>query len=197
MKTVLVGQMDQQVVIRRWSKVKDSAGGLREVNTDSWTLWAAQEGRKGFALTNNQQMTWSYKQVFTVYYESDRRIYSNDTVDYDGQRFRINSVSNQTEGNRQMIEIETSTTGTAITDNLSTMLQTVNFPGNGTDTINVPELIGQVPKLAFADGVEYIIVIGTPNPAEKEVGIDSVAGDTVWSVAFMPTVKCTVAYAGI
>lgn len=193
---VTVGEMDVLITIRRWASVKGPAGGLNEVNTNAWQLWSKAENKTGKTITDNGQMTWSSNFLFTCYYETDRVIANQDTVDYDGQRFLISNLSKQTEGNRQMLVISTSTTGTAITDNLSTALQTVNFTGEGT-TINVPEVIGKVPKLAFTDGVQFIIVSGTPNVNEKEVQIDSSTGNTTWSQYISGAQKSTIAYSDV
>lgn len=197
---IQVGEMDQLITIRRWSSVRDSAGGLQEVNTSSWQVWAKIENKKGRALTDNDQMTWSYGYVMTMYYDSSRPIFSNDTVDYDGQRLRINSTSFMTEGNRSLVQLGMSTTGNAIVDTLSTMIDTIQYTGlGGEDHYTQAALIGKVYKIAFKDGTEFKIIDypALLDDTQKQVTINPATGQTLWTVPFGLSENAMIVYADL
>jgi SPP1 family predicted phage head-tail adaptor len=93
-------KLNRRVVIRAWGSTKNDIGGLSAVEIASWALWAEVQDRQGSNFNTNQQEQWQYDYKVTVRHESGRKIGSNYTVDYDGQRLKINSVSHLSEAFR-------------------------------------------------------------------------------------------------
>ena len=97
----MIGQLNRRVTLKSYGSTQDEAGGLVPVTTASYSIWAKVEDRNGREFTNQQQEQWSYDYKVTFRYEKSRPVKSNMTIDYDGKRLKINSLSFSNEGNRK------------------------------------------------------------------------------------------------
>ena len=192
-----LGEMNRRVTIRRWGYITQLNGGIVPVQTLAYPVWAKVESGGGRILTDSQQQQWSYDYKVTLRYEVSRPLYNNDTIDYDGSRLVIRSTVIQDEGNRKFITVQCSTVGGISTDNLSTMLNTLNYTGVGGETVtNIPALHGKVIKGAFKDGIEFkVILSGTP--IDKQVLFNNSTDNLTWSVPFVPGENGFIQYADI
>lgn len=105
-------KLNRIVTVRRWGATQDEIGGPVAVEVGSWDKWAQVDDRSGSTtqiLTSrgggssfqNQQTVWSYDYKVTMRRERTRPTQSNDTVDYEGQRMKVESVDLINEGFKQ------------------------------------------------------------------------------------------------
>ena len=106
----MIGQLNRRITIKSWTSSQDDAGGIISTETKSYTIWAKVESRNGMLFTGEQQRQWSYDYKITFRYDKCRVVSSNDTIDYDGKRLSINSISFQDEGNKKYCVARCSTT---------------------------------------------------------------------------------------
>lgn len=195
----MIGQMRSRIIIRRWGYIQRLSGGIVEVLTDAWTVWAKVENGGGRMLTDNQQATWQIDFKITFRYEDSRQVYTNDTIDFDGNRYVIKSADILYEGNRRFIECKVSTSGVANTDNLTTMLSTLNYTGlGGEDNFTNSSLIGKTLKGCFKDGIEFkFITSGSLDFTQKQVLFDSTLGKLTWSTPFQLNENAFIQYSDV
>lgn len=106
----MTGQLNRRIVIKSWDHTQDAGGGVSVVTDTSYTIWAKVEARSGAMFTGEQQALWNYDYKVTFRYETSRIVQSNDTIDYDGKRMRINYISFLEEGRRKFCVARCSTT---------------------------------------------------------------------------------------
>lgn len=183
----MIGQMNSKIILKSWGSVTDEGGGSTAVLTNSYSLWAKVEDRSGTTLTSQAQPQWSYDYKITFRYEKSRIVNSNQTIDYDGKRLAINSLSYQDEGNRKYVVARCSTTDQIPADDVTIYnVQTYNYTGVSHETVwTNSALIGKTIIGAFKDGIEFK-VITSGIPTGKQVLFDSTTGQFTWSVQYEP-----------
>lgn len=97
----MIGELNRRVTVKSWGHTQDEAGGLIDTLTASYTIWAKVEDRNGRQMISEQQREWDYDYKVTFRYEKSRIVTSGMTIDYDGKRLAINSLSYINEGNRK------------------------------------------------------------------------------------------------
>lgn len=105
----MIRDLNRRVTIKAWGSTTDDAGGLTSVLTASYPIWAQVEDRSGKMMLGEQQREWSYDYKVTFRYEKSRVVTSGMTIDYDGKRLAINSISYINEGTRRYCTARCST----------------------------------------------------------------------------------------
>lgn len=199
----MIGAMNRRITFRSWGSTQDEGGGAIATLLNTYTIWAKVEPRSGQLYSGEQQALWAYDYKITFRYEKSRVVLSNYTIDYDGKRLRINSVSFENEGNRKYVIAKCTTLDAAI-DTALDLLQTIpNFwyyaigyedsfiadgsPLGAPPTIPV-DIRNKVIVGAFKDGINFVVLIpgSTPSPLEKEVVYEPTTGQFTWSIPFEP-----------
>lgn len=111
----MIGQLNRRVQLKAWGSDQDDIGAPVKTLLASYAIWAQVEDRSGHLYLGQEQSTWNYDYKITFRYEKTRPISSNMTIDYDGKRLAINSVSYQNEGNRRFVVTRCTTTDEAVT----------------------------------------------------------------------------------
>lgn len=198
----MIGEMNRRITFRSWGSTQDEGGGAIALLLLSYTIWAKVEPRSGQFFSGEQQQLWTYDYKITCRYEKSRVISSNFTIDYDGKRLSINSVSFEQEGNRKNVVLRCSTVDADInTDN--DIFATVgtfdyygiggedNFTADGTP-MTLPtvahDLRGKTIIGAFKDGIEFNVLLGGPftDVSIKQVIYNFATGNFLWSIPFEP-----------
>lgn len=97
----MIGKLNRRVTLKAWGNTQDEAGGVIPTITEMYTMWANVEDRSGNIYLGEQQRQWSYDYKVQFRYEKSRVVTSGMTIDYDGKRLAINSISYVSEGNRK------------------------------------------------------------------------------------------------
>lgn len=199
----MIGKLNRRVTIRRWATQQDDGGGSDKVLVDAWDTWAQVEDRSGFSIHSQEQDQWQYDYKVTMRYAESRKVGSNDTIDYEDKRLKINSLSVKSEGSKRFIICRCSTI-----ENI-TLDEVYNYPENyevntyyftasgsgGEDSFTVPALINKKIISAFKDGVNFAQV--TSFTEGKQFIYTQSTGQIQWSVPFEPGEQATVVYGNI
>lgn len=183
-----IGEMRSQITLRRWAYQQDEAGGSEKVLTATWSVRAKVEDRSGTIVNPQSQDQWKYDYRISFYYEPSRIVISNDTIDYDGKRLRINSLSIKEEGMRREVIARCSTIENLPLDTSLTTYKVRKYDYTGTsgeNTFSHASLIGKSILGAFKDGLEYQVIL-TGTPTGKQVKYNSISGGFLWSDSFEP-----------
>ena len=97
----MIGQLNRRVTLKAWGSTQDEAGGVIASVVAFYPIWAKVEDRNGRLYQGEQQREWSYDYKVTFRYEKSRVVSSGMTIDYDGKRLTINSISFLDEGQRK------------------------------------------------------------------------------------------------
>lgn len=97
----MIGKLNTRINIITSTPSQDAGGGLSEVRTDDYPLWAKVEARDGRMITGESQVQWSYNYKIIFRYEKSRPVSSGQTIEYDGKRLMIHSISYEDEGKRR------------------------------------------------------------------------------------------------
>ena len=97
----MIGDLNRRITLTSWGSTKDAGGGPVATLNTSYQIWAKVEARSGMPFTGEQQQVWNYDYKVTFRYEKSRVVTSNFTIDYDGKRLSIKSISYVDEGNRK------------------------------------------------------------------------------------------------
>jgi SPP1 family predicted phage head-tail adaptor len=166
-------KLNRRIVIRAWGATQNEIGGLVAEEIASWALWANVEDRQGSSLNNYQQEQWQYDFKVVVRHEVSRKIGSNYTVDYDGKRLKINSVSHQSEAFRmfdvlrcEAIDGLTGTTATGSSLPLPS-IGVYTYTGTGGE-YTFTALAGKTIFGVSKDGVIFDIISTSPVDVEKK-----------------------------
>ena len=147
----MIGQLNRRVTLKSYGSTQDEAGGLVPVTTASYSLWAKVEDRNGREFTNQQQEQWTYDYKVTFRYEKSRIVKSNMTIDYDGKRLKINSLSFSNEGNRKYCVARCSASDLIEVDSGEPI-----EPGSSNSNLNIMFRVGDEGRPADGD-IDYII----------------------------------------
>lgn len=189
-------KLNRRVTVRRYTGVKNEFGGLIPVQTGSWTKWADVEVQSGNNINEQQQGQWTYDTTIIMRYEVARPTKSNDVIEYDGATYKINSIGIEVEGAKSWERIRV----TKIDENINSdapvdtdSIKILNYVGEGGETTFTNSLlIGKNIFAAFKDGIQQVIVTGTP--VGKEVKIDIVTGDVTFGIQFENGEIATILY---
>ena len=96
-----IGELNRRIILKSWGSSQGDTGGLTAIQIASYPIWAKVEDRNGRLVTGAQQREWSYDYKVTFRYEKSRVVNSDMTIDYDGKRLSINSLSYANEGQRK------------------------------------------------------------------------------------------------
>lgn len=192
-------KLDRRVIIRRWSSIQNTSGGNIATQVASWNKWAEVQERSGSVGDNFQQRTWTYDTTIVMRFEKERPTRSNDTIDYEGTRYEVQSVSIKREGHKQWevirvvkLDVDINSDAPVDTDNIKVL----NYTGVATEnTFTSALLIGKTVFGAFKDGIEFrVLTSGSVNVNQKEVLFNTLTGQLTWSVAFYPGEQATIQY---
>jgi len=201
-------KLNRRVKIRRWTAVQNEFGGLEPLGIASWYKWAEVRAsnwinldlyntRSGRPNQDYDQHKWDYDTTIILRYELERPTRSNDTIEYDGCQYEINSISVNNEYARNFEVIKCSKIDSQI--NSETPVDTGNIKEyeyigiGGESTITDATLIGQNVFLVFKDGIQFILkTSGTP--IGKEVVYNSTLGTVEFGIPFETDEKDTIIY---
>jgi SPP1 family predicted phage head-tail adaptor len=209
----MIGELDRRINFKSWGATQDPGGGAIPIILLTYNIWAKVEARSGQMYTGEQQSVWNYDYKITFRFEKSRVVASNYTIDYDGKRLSINSVSFIEEGNRKFVIVKCTTTDASIDtsrDILATVL-TFDYYGIGGETVftadGTPMTLPTVAKDlrnktvigAFKDGVNFNVLLNGPftDPSIKQVIYNSALGSFTWSIAFEPLEHALIQYIGL
>lgn len=191
-------KLNRRVTIRRYTTAKNEFGGLVSVQTGAWNKWASVDNRSGFPVNDYQQEKWEYEQRFVIRFERERPTKSNDLIEYEGRLYKVNSVSIDSEGFKAFEIIRTVRIDSNINSDAPVDIDSIgviNYTGvQDATTFTNSSLIGKTAFGAFKDGVQFVIVTGTPTG--KQVRINSGTGLTTWGVPFEAGEVATIIYHG-
>lgn len=209
----MIGEMNRRITFRSWGSDQDEGGGAIPLLLTTYTIWAKVEARNGQMFSGKQQTLWTYDYKITFRYEKSRLVASNFTIDYDGKRLAINSLSFINEGNRKYAIARCSTTDANInTDNdIFTTIGVFDYYGIGdedefiaastTTPIGSPptvptDLRGKTIVGAYKDGIEFNVLLAGPftDPSIKQVIYNSASGSFLWSVPYEPLEHTLIQY---
>lgn len=196
-------KLNRRITLRGWGSLQNEIGSPVAVEVAAWEQWAQVEDRSGFPVNQFQQELWQYDYKITVRHERTRRIGSNYTIDYDGKRLAINSVSLKSEAFRQYDVLRC----TAIDDSTGTggggsvtplpQIGVYNFTGVGSeDEFTASVLAGRYVFNATKDGVGFVILRETGTLTDEFKGVINIkaTGKMTWSVPFVPDERATILY---
>lgn len=197
-------KLNRRVIVRRYGSVKNEFGGLVSVPIGSWEKWATVEDRRGdfnddYQQFNDdyQQSKWAYDTKVVMRYERERPTKVNDTIDYEGLH-KIISVEIKNEGAKWYEILRCKNISSNINSDAPMVvdsIQVINYTGiDGEDVFVNTELIGKESFAAFKDGIQFVIVTGTPTG--KEVKINNSTGSTLWGVPFSNGEVATIIFHG-
>lgn len=196
-----IGEMRSRITLKSWGSYQDPGGGPIPLLLNSYTIWAKVEPRNGQLYTGEQQAIWAYDYKVQCRYEKTRVIASNFTVDFDGKRLGINSVSFKNEGNRKDTVLACRTIDANInTDNdIFATVGTFDYYGiGGEDNFTADGTPMTLPTVAqdlrnktvigaFKDGIEFNVILSLPfDPIVKQVLYNPATGNFLWSIPFEP-----------
>lgn len=202
----MTGQLNRRVILRRWGSSVDDGGGILALLVSAWSRWAKVEDRQGSIVSPHAQEQWQYDYKITLRYEKSRPIQSNDTIDYDGKRLKIKSLSILEEGQRRYYVCRCTTIETLTLDNsfanyldvdtyYYTGIGSVDPDVDGEVEFTVPSLNGKKIIGAFKDGVNFKVVTTEPDVTQKEMRV--VSGVFKWSVPFVAGEVGTLQYTNV
>lgn len=201
-------KLNRRVKIRRWSSIKNEFGGLDAIEVASWYKWAEVRASNWINLdlyntragsTNNeyQQDKWQYDTTIILRYEKDRPTRANDTLEYEGDYYTINSITVNNEYAKNFEIIKCTKIDESINSDIpmdTGNIKTYNYVGiGGENAFTYNGLIGKNVFLAFKDGIEYT-QITSGIPTDKKVLFNSSTGTLTWSTLFEENEESTVAY---
>ena len=181
----------RRVKINRWANTINEFGGLEPVIADYWYKWAEVRAsnwinldmyntRSGNINSQYDQNKWDYDTTIILRYEKDRPTRSNDTIEYEGTYYIINSISVNNEYSRnyevlKCSKIDANINGELPVDNNT--IQIVNYTGVGEETSFIlGQTIGKTAFAIFKDGIQQTIV-NNDMPVGKQVYFNSTTGE--------------------
>lgn len=178
--------------------MQDLQGGNIAVQVAYWDKWATVSERNGSQVNDYQQRQWNYTTTVAMRHEKERPTRSNDTIDFNGERYEITSVRIVDEAHRKWEVCEVNKIDNGInsdapvdTDNIKVLNYTAANAGN---TFTETDLIGTNVFGAFKDGIQFKVITGTVNTNEKEVSFNTVTGQFTWSVPFVVGERALIQY---
>lgn len=201
-------KFSRRVKINRWANTQNEFGGLEAVIADSWYKWAEVRAsnwinldmfntRSGNINSQYEQNKWDYDTTIILRYEKDRPTRSNDTIEYEGAYYIINSISVNNEYSRnyevlKCSKIDANINGELPVDNNT--IQIVNYTGEGGETSFIlGQTIGKTAFAIFKDGIQQTIV-NNDMPVGKQVYFNSTTGEFTFGTQFEPEETATVIY---
>ena len=198
----------RRVKINRWANTINEFGGLEPVIADYWYKWAEVRAsnwinldmyntRSGNINSQYDQNKWDYDTTIILRYEKDRPTRSNDTIEYEGTYYIINSISVNNEYSRnyevlKCSKIDANINGELPVDNNT--IQIVNYTGVGEETSFIlGQTIGKTAFAIFKDGIQQTIV-NNDMPVGKQVYFNSTTGEFTFGTQFELDETATVIY---
>ncbi len=185
----LIAERNRKVTIRSWATTKDEGGGPVAIQTGAYALWAKVEDRSGSQNTSQGQMLWNYDYTVTFLYEKSRVVGSNMTIDYDGKRLAISSLSFSSEGTRKECIARCTTTDQAVEStgngaDIPFVAYRYDYTGVGGESSFIA-VVNKTILSAHKDGVLYQVIL-TGTPTGKQVLYTAASGTFLWSDSFTP-----------
>lgn len=168
-----VGQLNRRITIKSWGNTQDEAGGVIPTLTASYTMWAKVENRNGNLFLGQQQREWSYDYKVTFRYEKSRIVSSGMTIDYDGKRLAINSLSYVDEGQKKYAIARCSA------------LDKINTAGDGevVEPDGLSRILVEV-EAGTSDAIEAGIIVGASSYTNSRmIGRDIEVNRGGWPIA--------------
>lgn len=94
-------KLNRRGTISQWGATQNDIGGPVSSLVDSWEKWMQVDDRDGRSILQSNQQVWAYDYKVIMRFEPTRPTLSNMTIDYGGQRLKINSVQIKTEGHKK------------------------------------------------------------------------------------------------
>ena len=193
-------KLNSRVKVIRWGASKNEFGGLQALELASWYKWAEVRAsnwinldlfntRSGRANDDFNQQKWDYDTTIILRYEKERPTRSNDTIEYDGASYIINSITVNNEYSRNYEVIKCSKVDEKINSDTPMDTGSIKYysdkPLENEYEITVNLLIGKNIFGCYKDGIMYNIVNSfTPGGESKEVIINTTTGEFTWSTYF-------------
>lgn len=110
MKTALISDFKNRIIITKYSPPTQTAGGglLPGAAIGSFTKWAFIESRSGVVVLDSQQREWNYDFKIRVRYTKSFVESSNDLITFEGKTLIIKSVSFEDEGAKRVVILKCS-----------------------------------------------------------------------------------------
>jgi hypothetical protein len=191
-------KLNRRVKIRRWDAIKNEFGGLEPTEIASWFKWAEVRAsnwinldlyntRSGRPDDSYNQTKWEYDTTIILRYEKDRPTRSNDTIEYEGANYVINSITVNNEYSKNYEVIKCTKIDEAINSDIpmdNNTIQYMNYTAIGDEfVITDGNLIGKNIFLVLKDGVGFeLLTSGTPSG--KQVVFNSTNGTLTFGVTF-------------
>ena len=201
-------KLNGRITIRRWTTVKNEFGGLIPLQVASWDKWAEVRASSWVNLdifntrpgrTNDEydQSKWEYDTTIIMRYEKERPTRSNDTIEYEGQVYTINSIAVNTEYSKNYEVLKCTKIDQDINDDApmdTDNIKVANYTATGGEyIITLPELIGKNVFGAFKDGIQFVVkTSGSANG--KEVVFNVSTGVLTWGQLFEAGEVATILY---
>lgn len=201
-------KLNRRVKIRRWGTIKNEFGGLEPIEVAHWFKWCEVRAsnwinldlyntRSGRAVNDYNQEKWEYDTTFILRYELERPTRSNDTIEYEGSLYKINSITVNNEYAKNFEVIKCSKIDEQINDDAPMDLNTIQFYNyvatGGESSFMFGTIIGRHVFNCFKDGVQYMqITSGTPTG--KEVFVNTTTGEFTWGIPFEDNEIATILY---
>lgn len=91
-------KLNRRVRVIVSSAVQNDQGGNECIEVDSWEKWAQVENRTGGNSFPSQQQVWEYDAKITMRHETSRPMQSNYEIEYENARYKVESLSVDSEG---------------------------------------------------------------------------------------------------
>lgn len=187
--------------IRGWGAMQNDIGSPVAVEVAAWEMWCNVEDRSGFQSEPYEQGVWQYKYRIRLRYERTRLIGSNYTIDYDGKRLAITSLSIKNEAYRAELVIDCiavdDQTGTGGGGSMVPLpaIGVYNYTGIGDeDEFTASELAGKYVFSASKDNLNYKILREIGIPVGNQVLNTKATGRMKWGNIFTPEGSAIVLY---
>lgn len=196
-------KLNRRITVRGWGVTQNEIGSPVADEVAAWQQWAQVEDRSGVQVNPYNQSLWQYDYKITVRHERTRTIGSNYTIDYDGKRLVVNSISHKSEAYRQYDVLRCTaiddSTGTGSGGSVTPLPQigVYDYTGvGGEDEFTASVLTGRYVFSATKDGAGFVILRETGTLSDEFKGVinTKATGKMQWSVPFEPGEKATILY---
>ena len=201
-------KLNRRVTVHRWTSVKNEFGGLEPVEVANWSKWAEVRAsnwvnldiyntRSGSINNEYEQGKWEYDATIIMRFEKERPTRSNDTIEYEGTNYIINSISIFEENAKNFEVLKCTKIDSQINDDIPVdtgAIQVYNYTGVGEENSFLDiDLIGKHVFGCYKDGILFkMITSGTP--IGKEVLYDDFTGEFTWGIQFETDEIATILY---
>lgn len=181
-------KLNRRIILKAWDSETDIYGGNNAVPVASYELWAEASDRSGSIMDNYMQAVWQYDMKFVFRDEKSRQAGSNYTIDYDGKRFVIKSITHDKEAHRAYIIARCSAIDVQIDEDSGGAVEPVtgnvyDYTGTGGEDSFSSGLLYKSILVASKDGIIHEVIY-TDTAAGKQVYYNNSTGEFTWGTNF-------------